>query len=94
MEHLIEALKEAKDLVEELKSLVNELKAISPAKKEVDAEKPKAETVDFHGVNVKKKNGVFFCPFHCTGNNGYPEQKWKTAEGFLKHRCTKVPKNT
>ena len=41
MEHLIEALKEAKDLVEELKGLIEDLKGVSPLKKRTGYRKAK-----------------------------------------------------
>jgi hypothetical protein len=48
--------------------------------------------IEFEGVQVKPKNGVYKCPFRC-GSSGYPQPTWKTEKGFRKHMasCTKRP---
>lgn len=48
--------------------------------------------IDFEGIIVKPKNGVYKCPYHC-GVTGYPIPKWKTEKGFQQHikKCHKRP---
>lgn len=61
-------------------------------------------TVLFDGVEVVERwklpdvkqplthgKGVFFCPFQCTGKNGYPERSWSSEKGFLGHNCPNSP---
>jgi hypothetical protein len=51
------------------------------------------EEFDFEGKIVKpNKNGLWKCPFNC-GDPRYPQKKWKTKKGFIKHseKCPKRP---
>lgn len=49
--------------------------------------------IEFDGVIVKLKNGVYKCPFNCSQDSGYPIRKWKTEKGFRQHmeKCYKRP---
>lgn len=52
--------------------------------------------IEFDGMVVKPKNGVYKCPYKCGGNR-YPQPTWKSEKGFRKHMehcslCTSVIK--
>lgn len=48
--------------------------------------------IEFEGVTVKPKRGVYRCPFDC-GDKRFGPPSWKTEAGFRKHmaRCYQRP---
>lgn len=48
--------------------------------------------IEFEGVTVKAKRGVYRCPFDC-GDKRFGPQTWKTEAGFRKHmaHCYRKP---